>query len=281
MPNEITVLLENTKQESSDFEVEHGLSLFVKTAQSTFIFDCGQTGLAWKNAALMNVDLSEIQFVVLSHSHYDHAAGFPSLFEYVKPSILYTGSNFWREKFSYSPDDQEYKYRGCGFTSMDLSNWNVKQIICDDLLQLDDESWLIGNIVRKYDFETIPKKFVCGEDKKLDDFSDEIVLALREDDRIAVVTGCAHNGIVNIVTTVKQRLNLPIHSVIGGIHLKSADEDRIVNTIETLKTLGVRCFALGHCSGEKIYNYIDDKCVNFRIPTGTKIDYWRCSRQYY
>ena len=77
MSVEITVLLENTKPAQSDYEVEHGLSLLVKTEQSEFIFDCGQTGIAWNNAALMGIDLSNIQFVILSHSHYDHAAGFP------------------------------------------------------------------------------------------------------------------------------------------------------------------------------------------------------------
>ena len=266
-------MLENTKLESSSFEVEHGLSLFVQTSQSKFIFDCGHTGLAWKNAALMNVDLSEVQFVVLSHSHYDHAAGFPSLLEHVTPNALYVGQNFWREKFSYNAENQEYKYRGCGFTTIDLSKWNVKQIICNDILKLDDVSWLIGNITRSYDFETIPSKFVCGEDKRPDYFSDEIALVMREDDGVAVITGCAHNGMLNIVSTVQQRLHLPIYSVVGGIHLKDTAEERIVRTIKELKNFGVRRFALGHCSGEEVHNYIDDKLSDIRISTGVKIEF--------
>ena len=273
MSSELTVLLENTKPKQSPFEVEHGLSIYVKTNYSTFLFDCGHTGFAFSNAALINVDLSKVEFVVLSHSHYDHAGGFPTLHQYVTPKTLFTGRNFWREKFSYNVDNNEYKYRGCGFTETELLKWNIRQIVCEDVIKLDNDTWLIGNIIRKYDFETIPKKFVCGKDKCLDDFSDEIVLVLRESDGVTVVTGCAHNGIVNIVATVGQRLNLPIYSIIGGIHLKGASSERIDRTLSELKALSVQRLALCHCSGEEVHKFINQTdFVNSRISTGSRIN---------
>ena len=73
-----------------ELEAEHGLSFYVETPQSKFLFDCGHTGAAWRNAEKMGLDLSAVEFVALSHSHYDHAGGFPSLLEYVKPKVLYT-----------------------------------------------------------------------------------------------------------------------------------------------------------------------------------------------
>ena len=274
MSVEITVLLENTKPAQSDYEVEHGLSLLVKTEQSEFIFDCGQTGIAWNNAALMGIDLSKIQFVILSHSHYDHAAGFPSLLKYVSIDKLYTGINFWRKKFSYNADSEEYKYSGCGFNEEELSNWNINQVVCKDLIKLDDDTWLISNFVKKYEFETIPSKFVCGEDKRPDDFSDEIVLVIRESDGVAIITGCAHNGILNIVTTIQQRFNLPVYSVIGGIHLKGLNEERIIKTIDELKKIGVKRFALCHCSGEEVHKYLlSNEIMDYKISTGSIIKF--------
>lgn len=268
----IITLIENTKLPQSKLAVEHGLSFFVRTDISTFIFDCGHTSLAWSNAKMMNIDLAEVEFVVLSHSHYDHAGGFPSLLHHVKPQTLFTGKNFWCEKFSYKSDTHEYNYKGCGFTEADLTKWNIKQVICEDVLELNSETWLIGNIERSYDFETIPAKFVCGEEKQPDNFNDEIVLVLREDDGVAIVTGCAHNGILNIVTTVKKRLNLPIHSVIGGIHLKGESSERIDKTLTELKYLGIRRLALCHCSGDEIHSRIDDNdFTSSRISTGSVI----------
>lgn len=274
MSVEITVLLENTKPAQSDYEVEHGLSFLVKTEQSEFIFDCGQTGLAWKNAEKMKIDLSKIEFVVLSHSHYDHAAGFPQLLKYSSPKFLYTGKNFWNEKFSYNKESNEYRYRGCGFNQSDLKAWNIKQKICNDSILIDEETWLIGNFIKKYPFESISKKFVCGTDKQQDNFVDEICLVIRENYGVAVITGCAHNGILNIVSTVKKRLNYPINTVIGGIHLKCADSIRISNTLNELKNLGVKSLALCHCSGEEVHKYLlSNEIMDYKVSTGSIIKF--------
>ena len=75
----LKILIENTKPEGSPLISEHGLSFFVETARSKFIFDCGHTGAAFDNAKIMGVNLRGIKFAVLSHSHYDHAGGFPKL----------------------------------------------------------------------------------------------------------------------------------------------------------------------------------------------------------
>ena len=71
--NFITVLIENTALPEDNLLAEHGLSLLVETPESTFLFDCGQTEAAWKNAIRLGIDFSGMQSVVLSHSHYDHA----------------------------------------------------------------------------------------------------------------------------------------------------------------------------------------------------------------
>ena len=139
----IYTLIENTNLKNSVLEFEHGISFYVETAMQNFIFDCGQSGLAWKNAEKLNIDLSKINFVVLSHSHYDHAGGFPSLLKYFKPKIIYTGENFREEKFSKTDDG--FKYRGAGFTSDDLKSWGIAQKVCHDFLQVDENIFLIGN----------------------------------------------------------------------------------------------------------------------------------------
>ncbi len=246
----LQILIENTSKNCPELESEHGLSIFVETPKKIFLFDCGHTGLAWKNAARLGVDLTQIDFVVLSHAHYDHAGGFPALLNHVVPREIYTGENFWSEKFSRA--EGSYKYRGAGFTAADLKNWGVVQKICRDVLEIDENIFLVGNFERRHDFETIPEKFVRGAEKIPDTFDDEICLALREGDGVAVVVGCSHAGILNIVETVRARLNLPIKSVIGGIHLADASDERIAKTLAGLKNFGVGRLALCHCSGEKV-----------------------------
>ena len=254
----LTILIENTKPEGSALIAEHGLSFFVDSGRTKFIFDCGHTGAAFDNAKILGVDLSEIKFAVLSHSHYDHAGGFPKLLDFAPIEKIYTGKHFWSKKFSND------KYRGCGFDKNFLSEKNIEQKICRDEIQLDENSWLVGNFKRRYDFETIPSKFV-RENKKLgnkkvpDEFSDEIVLVLREGDGLAIVTACSHVGILNIVADVRERFSLPIYSVIGGFHLTGVTAERINKTFAELKNFGVKKILPCHCSGEDFIKICDEK----------------------
>lgn len=261
----LTVLIENTKPEGSQLTAEHGLSIFVETERTKFIFDCGHRGAAFANAKILGVDLRGVKLVVISHSHYDHAGGFPKLLDFAPIETIITGENFWQEKFSRTEDG--FKYRGCGFDEKFLATRGIEQKICHDVIALDETAWLVGNFKRCYDFETIPKKFMRGAKKVPDDFSDEIVLVLHEADGLAIVTACAHSGILNIVADVSERFNLPIVSVIGGLHLTGATQDRISRTLAELKALGVRKVLPCHCSGE-------DFMKNFprRLTTGSVIE---------
>lgn len=256
----LTVLIENTKSEGSPLIAEHGLSFLVETARTKFIFDCGHMGAAFDNAKILGVDLSDIKIAVLSHSHYDHAGGFKKLLDFAPIETIYTGENFWEEKFS------NEKYRGCGFDEKYLSARGIEQKICRDVIQLDEDTWLVGNFKPRYDFETIPSKFVRGNKKIPDDFSDEIILVLREGDGLALVTACAHSGILNIVADVRERFNLPIYSVIGGLHLTGATQGRISRTLNELKNLGVKKILPCHCSGEFLIKSCGEK-----ISTGSVI----------
>ena len=256
----LKILLED-KNFNPALESEHGISIFVESDSLKFLFDCGQTEMTFRNAIKLGVDLSAINFVVISHAHYDHAGGFPALLKYVTPKILYTGIDFWLEKFSRK--ENNFVYRGAGFTEKNLADWNVEQKICHDVLKLDDKIFLVGNFARRFDFEKIPAKFVRGENKLPDTFSDEICMVIRGNDGLNVIVGCSHVGILNIVSTIAERFNEKIFRVIGGVHLNNADDERIEKTLAELKNFGVRDFKLCHCSGEKI-------CAN--ISTGDIIN---------
>ena len=257
----LTVLIENTRAENSSLIAEHGLSFFIETRHKKFLFDCGHTGAACQNARALGVDLSAIKFIVLSHSHYDHAGGFPTLLNFAPIEKIYTGENFWEEKFS------NELYRGCGFDENFLAARGIEQVVCRDVVELDEDAWLVGNFKRRYDFETIPKKFLRGDKKIPDDFSDEIILLLRTGDGLTVVTACAHSGILNIVADVREKFSLPVVSVIGGLHLSGATNERINRTLDELKNFGVKKILPCHCSGEEFI-----KICGERISTGSVIE---------
>ncbi len=261
MACKITILLENSAP--ATLEAEHGLSLFVETPESTFIFDCGQTGMAWHNADRLGVRLSSARFVVISHSHYDHAQGFPSLLPYVKPEVLYTGPFFWKEKYSFDKESGQYLYKGCGFNASDLADWEIDHRVCEGMVSLDNTAKLITGFDMRCPFEQIPSKFRRGDAKEPDTFEDEVCLLLKEGNGIALVVGCSHRGILNIVSTVQERTGLPVRRILGGIHLDGASQERVERTLQELDRLGIHELNLCHCSGN---------AVQRKITTGSVIE---------
>ena len=73
----IKTLVENTAI-SKDFGSEHGLSLYIETKKHKILFDVGASELFLKNAKKLDVSIADVDFLVISHGHYDHGGGLKS-----------------------------------------------------------------------------------------------------------------------------------------------------------------------------------------------------------
>ena len=90
----VTALMENMAGRG-ELACEHGLSLLVEYRGKRVLMDCGQSGLFLENARALGISLEGLDAVVLSHSHYDHALGYPELVkEGLAGGMLYTGPGF-------------------------------------------------------------------------------------------------------------------------------------------------------------------------------------------
>ena len=76
----IISLLENTTRRE-DMLTEHGLSLYIETDTHKILFDMGQTDAFYENAKTLGVDISAVDFAVVSHGHYDHGGGLAKFLE--------------------------------------------------------------------------------------------------------------------------------------------------------------------------------------------------------
>ena len=102
------------------------------------------------------------------------------------------------------------------------------------------------------DFEQIEPALVVKEeagwrpDRLLDDQS----LIINTEPGLVVILGCAHHGIINTLYHAQQLTGVkPIHTVLGGSHLKVTTEERVWMTIAALRELGVQRLGLCHCTG--------------------------------
>jgi len=90
----------------------------------------------------------------------------------------------------------------------------------------------------------------------------------------ALITGCAHPGIVGMARRATDLAGRPLSLVLGGFHLLRKKEDEIGRDIDQLIKLDVKRIAPCHCTGEKAISAMRDAfgerfldvCAGSRIP---------------
>lgn len=247
----ITALMDNQRSENKALIAEHGLSFLLEWPDRRILFDCGASGSVLQNARRLGRPLDGLDAVVLSHSHYDHAAGYRDLLEAGLGSrVLYTGGHFFEPKFAQNGD--KYTDLSAGFGPDFLEKYGVRHKTVEGVAGIAPGVFLVGGFARLHPFETIPDRFVrrTGAGFVPDDFADEICLALDLGDRLAVLVGCSHPGILNMIGQVHKALQKPVWAVFGGTHLAEADGQRIDATVAGLRGMGLGLLGLSHCSGE-------------------------------
>ena len=252
----IRCLIENN--ETPFFISEHGLSLLIEFNNKKILFDTGKTSSFLNNAKKLNIDLKNIDYLVLSHAHYDHTGG---VIDFIRENNfkkdIFVGTNFKANK--YSLEDGNYIYKGTPFKIEELNN--LKYV--DNELKIDN-IYLLNNFKELNNYEKINDKFYVLKNKtyEKDLFTDELVLAIDTPTGLILFVGCSHVGICNIIDQVKNRLNKNIRGVIGGFHLSTYNSDYALKIINKLKDYNLEFISPLHCSGhEKLFKQeFKNKC---------------------
>ena len=252
----IRCLIEN--KETPFLLYEHGLSLLIEYNSKLILFDTGKTNSFLSNAKKLNIDLSNIDYLVLSHAHYDHTGG---VIEFVKENNyknnIYIGNGFKDNK--YSLEDNNYTYKGIPFKLNDIKN----TIYIDNSYIISEKITLYNNFKELNNFEHIsPKFYILDKEYIKDKFIDEVVLTIDTSKGLIVIVGCSHVGICNILDEVKNRSNRPIRGVIGGFHLSKENTEYASKIIDKLKNYNLEFICPIHCSGhEKLFRQaFKNKC---------------------
>ena len=243
----IITLIENTPG-APGCAHEHGLSLYIETARHTLLLDTGATGAFADNAAVLGLDLSRVDTVVLSHGHYDHAGGLLRLAELAPGAQIYMQRGAGRD--FYHGD----RYIGIDKEILALPNLHLLDGDC----RLDEELFLFTGITgRRFWPESNRELQVAGPDgrRAQDDFSHEQCLVITRNGQRILLSGCAHNGILNILDRYQALFGGAPDVVISGFHMKQADPytaeqwQIIEETGRALRSYPTRFFT-GHCTGK-------------------------------
>lgn len=250
----ITTLIENEPGHIEKLYSEHGISLYIEIDGKNILFDTGASGNFIDNAKELNINLKNLDYVILSHGHYDHSGGFKRLIEEINPDVkVFIGGEFFNKKYSLRPNG-EYDSTGSPFDENFLKKNNISfQYIQSDVTNIVKDIMIFTNFKRDEEFEnTNENMYVIKDDEyKKDMFKDEISLGIKTNKGLVVLVGCSHAGIVNILDSIDQRVDTSIHAVVGGTHLIKEDDEKINKIIDYLKDKDIKVIGACHCTGKQ------------------------------
>lgn len=245
----ITVLYEAFGRDSM-MTKDWGYAALVEIGGKRILFDTGDNAeILAKNAHAKGIDLTRLDFVVLSHRHGDHIGGL-TFIRSINPGVkIYApkenfgvfGSDlpgtFYRKDPSL-PADMRY-YAGVPPETMRFGTAfpgaNIELI--DKTTEVAPGLTLIALVSD------------APGTKELKELS----LAVNTADGVVLVVGCAHPGIESIVAEAT-KINSHIHFIVGGFHLVVAPDATIERVATSLHdAYHVDYIAPGHCTGEPTF----------------------------
>lgn len=230
----IYTLIENTSCVDG-FAYEHGLSLYIETEKMRILFDSGQSGAFADNAVKLGIDLGKVDVMILSHGHYDHSGGIGRFLELNNMAPVYISSKAFG--MHYNAED---RYIG---VDEELKN-SSRFVFVDDYEEIGEGITLYGadkiNAVTPIDSAGLKIKAPSGMIP--DTFRHEQYLMIEENDHKVLISGCSHNGILNIMETMKPDV------LLGGFHFMKKSVEEVKAPADKLMEYDTKYFTC-HCTG--------------------------------
>jgi 7,8-dihydropterin-6-yl-methyl-4-(beta-D-ribofuranosyl)aminobenzene 5'-phosphate synthase len=251
----ITVVIENTQDDLKRLAFEHGLSLYIEKAGKTVLFDTGSSGAFVDNAKKLGIDIKNVDAVVLSHGHHDHGGGLLSFFKENDKASVYMKREASRDFVARHLFHERY----AGIDKRVFTEHSGRIRYVDRFSEIGNDIYIITDIEKKYPTPTSNKYlFVKTGDRLVrDSFDHELIMVIKENDRLNVITGCSHNGVNNMIQAVKN--NFPkekIKTVVGGFHLMKTSKVRCTETDAISKMFqaeNIEKIYTGHCTGKTAF----------------------------
>lgn len=207
----VTVVYDNVSLEEG-LTADWGFSCVIQGAERTVLFDTGTRGaILLSNMEQLSVGPQDIDAIVISHEHGDHAGGLWDFLEHNRSVMLFIPASF--------SDDFKERARGYGVA----------------LVETGEQVELMSGI------------YVTGEPEGA---VKEQSLVMRTADGLVVITGCAHPGIVDILAGVRKTFDDKIELVLGGFHLLNHSPQEVRTIVQEFRDLGVEKVGACHCTGE-------------------------------
>ena len=246
----VTILYDAFGQ-SKELTKDWGFSAYVEHDGKRILFDTGNNAPNFEhNVKALGIDLTKLDFVVISHRHADHATGLRYVLN-VNPNVtVYVpsdgGNGFGGAPFPKAflrPDESlPANMRYFGGTEPEHFSWGKLYdtgnfVLVTQTTEVSPGIFLVRTVSQKQGTLELP----------------EITLAIKRPNGLLLVDGCSHAGIEAILQAASA-IDPRTEVVFGGLHLVTTPVEEIDALVENLKTKWkVQKIAPGHCTGEPAF----------------------------
>jgi len=245
----------------------HGLACLVTVKKDgrsrTLLFDAGPEDRTFEqNVSRLGADLGAVEAMVLSHGHWDHGGAMLRALQIVRDRNggrevpYYAHPDMFRARGAKLPDGSMRLMQDVPSVAA-LTAYGARVIdSIEPHFPLDGLAFVSGEIPRVTPFETgLPgqhRRTLDGKGWEPDELlMDERFLAVHVKGKgLVVLSACSHAGVINVLKHARAIFpDLPLHCVMGGLHLSGTNERIIPQTVEALRTFDLDVVAAGHCTG--------------------------------
>lgn len=227
----------------------------------TILFDCGGTPDSFmKNLNALGVDPLSVNQIVISHGHPDHIGCIKAFMEMRNgvacPVLIHP--NTFTARYIMSPHGFLFPHITGGLPSREeCEAVGARFVEVTEPVKVGPGAMTTGEIPWYEDVPFEPSPITIYHENQgkmeLDKTSDEMAIAINlKDHGLIVISGCAHNGIINTVKRCQEVSGVDkVYAVIGGFHLgfPEVPRDMTGKTIEKLKEIAPKVIIPQHCTG--------------------------------
>ncbi len=261
----IVVIDNQPSAQNSALECEHGLSFYVEAHGSKILIDTGASNKFAHNATKLAIDLSTIDYCVISHAHKDHSGGLSTFIEqsnskiYLSKEILQGEfySSRGGERRHISPDKSLFTSHPQHFEWVEDSVWlttGIALIKC----HTKDYPTPYGNI-----FQSIEINGTHHEDN----YDHELAVAIVHGDELIIFSPCSHSGVFNIISAALQFTGARrVSHFIGGLHI--VDSTELEHEVALFKSIYLArenppLLYTGHCTNPRAIALLSPLATSF------------------
>jgi len=229
-PLRFTILYDNYVHKEGT-QADWGFSCLIEGTEKTILFDTGtKPEILMRNVEVLGVDLARVDQIVISHAHNDHTGGLAAVLEKNPKVTVFFPVSF----------PAEFK------AGVERAKAAARPV--DESVSICKDVFLTGEM---------------GSSIK------EQSLVIDTPSGLIIVTGCSHQGIVNILEKAREIRDRPIRLVFGGFHLGGKSDAEMKEILAAFERLKVEKCGATHCTGDAQIAMFKKAFGDNYVPMGT------------